>query len=136
LALGDSEGISTDLDKAWHGIHYLLTKTADGGEPPWSFLLAGGRTVGDIDVGYGPARVFTSAETKLILDALVRLTDDELRSRFDPADMTSKGIYPDIWSPGAPEHETLGYLLEYFSVLRRFLREAAEAKVGIVVALS
>ena len=28
LDLDESEGVTQDLDKAWHGIHYLLTKTA------------------------------------------------------------------------------------------------------------
>ena len=135
LALGNAEGLSTELDKAWHGIHYLLTGTADEGEPPWSFLVSGGRTVGDIEVGYGPARVFTSAETDVISKAIVPLTDDELRGRFSPADMTAKKIYPSIWSRGSPDQETIGYLLEYFAQLRGFLRQAAEAKVGMVLAL-
>src|SRR5215203_4027303 len=51
-----------DLDKSWHGIHYLLTKTAWAGEPPLSFLVLGGAEVGDIDVGYGTARAFRSDE--------------------------------------------------------------------------
>ena len=133
LALVDAEGISTELDKAWHGIHYLLTGTANEGEPPWSFLVSGGRNVGDIEVGYGPARAFTSAETKLIAEAIVPLTDDELRERFRPADMTAKKIYPHIWSRGSAE--TIGYLLEYFALLRGFLSQAAGARVGMVVAL-
>ena len=135
LALGDAPGISTELDKAWHGIHYLLTGTADEGEPPWSFLVSGGRTVGDIEVGYGPARVFTSAETHVISEAITPLTDDELRARFRPADMTAKKIYPPIWSRGSPDQETIGYLLEYFALLRAFLRQAADAKLGMVIAL-
>ena len=28
LRLGDHECVGSDLDKAWHGIHYLLTGTA------------------------------------------------------------------------------------------------------------
>src|SRR5512147_1898048 len=38
LELADGEGATTDIDKAWHGIHYLLTKTAWGGDPPLNFL--------------------------------------------------------------------------------------------------
>lgn len=30
---------NSDLDKAWHGIHYLLTKTAWEGEPPMIFFF-------------------------------------------------------------------------------------------------
>ena len=34
-----------DLDKAWHCLHYLLTGSAVGGEPPLDFLLQGGTAV-------------------------------------------------------------------------------------------
>ena len=59
----DEEGFADfDIDKAWHGIHYLLTGTAWEGAAPLNFLVAGGRPVGDVDVGYGPARAFSGAE--------------------------------------------------------------------------
>jgi Domain of unknown function (DUF1877) len=63
LELTATEGHEADLDKAWHGIHYLLTGTAWEGEPPLDFLVRGGRTVGTIEVGYSPARVLTAEET-------------------------------------------------------------------------
>jgi len=134
--LRDSEGIATDLDKAWHGIHYLFTGSADTGDFPWCFLVVGGRTVGNVDVGYGPARVFSSAQTKEIFAALSTLDEDQLRRRFNPSEMTAKGIYPEIWSRGSPDAETIDYLLEYYSVLRGFLQQATEEEVGIVVYLS
>jgi hypothetical protein len=40
--LEKTEDPSIDLDKTWHGIHYLLTGTTWEGEPPFSFLVAGG----------------------------------------------------------------------------------------------
>ena len=42
-----------DLDKSWHGIHFLLTGAAWEGERPLNFLILGGEEVGDIDVGHG-----------------------------------------------------------------------------------
>jgi len=136
LVLADSEGISTDVDKAWHGIHYLLTGSADEGESPWSFLVSGGREVGDVDVGYGPARVFTAKETRSIHDALASISEAELRSRFKPDEMTAKEIYPEIWSRGDPDEETIGYLVESFRLLRGFLQQTVEAEVGMVIVLS
>jgi hypothetical protein len=70
FTLADDEVIHTDLDKAWHGLHYMLTKSAWEGEEPLNFLLKGGVEVGDIEVGYGPARVFTSEEVHQINAAL------------------------------------------------------------------
>ena len=55
-------GGELDLDKAWHGIHFLLTGSAWEGEEPLCYLLAGGQEVGDEDVGYGPARVLRPRE--------------------------------------------------------------------------
>ncbi|MBV9599873.1 MAG: DUF1877 family protein, partial [Chloroflexi bacterium] len=49
-----------DLHKAWHAIHFVLTGSRLGGEAPLNFLVAEGTPVGEVDVGYGPARVFTS----------------------------------------------------------------------------
>jgi len=136
LTLGEHEGAETDLDKAWHGIHYLLTGTGEGGEQPWAFLMDGGQPAGDIEVGYGPARLFTSEQTRSILDAVELLTVDELRARFHPDDMTAQEIYPEIWSRGEPEENTLGYLLEHFGTLLTFLRRAVETDMGIVVSLT
>ncbi len=95
--LSDGEGDLGDLDKSWHGIHYLLTGSADEGGAPLDFLVAGGTEVGDEDVGYGPARVFTSAQTRAIAAALAAVTDDELRARFAPEAMMRAEIYPEIW---------------------------------------
>src|SRR4051812_22134863 len=64
----NAEGI--DIEKSWHGIHYLLTGTRDEGDGPLNFILAGGQEVGDVDVGYGPARAFTSEQVRGIAGAL------------------------------------------------------------------
>ena len=136
LELTPEEGLTTDLDKAWHGIHYLLTRTAWEGEPPGNFLVTGGREVGDLDVGYGPARVLTSTETRAARDWLNNIEEDELRSRFNPEDMLAKEIYPDIWARDPEEDDTLGYLVEYARTLRGFLNQAVDEGLGIVVYLT
>ena len=56
VELTDGEGELGDLDKSWHGIHYLFTGKADESGTPLEFLVAGGASVGDEDVGYGPPR--------------------------------------------------------------------------------
>lgn len=125
-----------DLDKAWHGLHFLFCGDAWSGSPPLDFLVSGGEQVGDIDVGYGPARSFSSAEVIRIHEALAALTGDELRRRFDPAAMTAADIYPSIWDRDPADDDTLGYLLEYFEILRRYLQQAVEERQGLIVYLS
>jgi hypothetical protein len=136
LELSKGEGIETNLDKSWHGIHFLLNGEAWQGHPPLDFLVASGRQVGDIDVGYGPARVFTAAETKAIQERIEAITEDDLRARFDPADMIKKEIYPEIWDRDPKDDDTLGYLVEYYRILRGFLHQAVDGEVGVVVYLS
>src|SRR5688572_21836437 len=82
-----------DIDKAWHGIHYLLTGSGWEGAPPLSFLVVGGATVGE-DRGYGPARGFSAEEVKPLAEALAPVTEDELRSRYDAKRMQREGRYP------------------------------------------
>jgi hypothetical protein len=136
VKMSSAEGFSTDLDKAWHGIHYLLSGTAWEGEHPRNFLVSGGTEVGTINVGYGPARVLTAAETREALDALRAVSDDDLKARFDQQDMLAKQIYPEIWARKPEEDDTLGYLMEYVQTLRGFLSQAVDQGLGIVVYIS
>src|SRR5690349_4907089 len=45
FTLGDGEGHLVDIDKSWHGIHFLLTGGPDEGNTPLDFLVAGGQFV-------------------------------------------------------------------------------------------
>lgn len=136
LAFDAAEALRSDLEKSWHGIHYLLTGTAWEGDPPLNFLVLGGRVVGDIDVGYGPAHALTAAETRSASDALGRLSDEELRGHFDPTAMMKQKIYPEIWDRDPDEDDTLGYLMENVAALREFLTQVVARGQGLVVYIS
>jgi hypothetical protein len=136
LELADGEGDLGDLDKSWHGIHYLLTGTADEGGAPLDFLVAGGVDVGDEDVGYGPPRAFTSEETRAIAAALAAISDDELRSRFAPEAMMKAEIYPEIWDRDPKDDDTLGYLMEYVAILRAAIASVTSRGHGLLVMLT
>lgn len=123
----------TDLDKAWHGIHYMLTKSAWGGDPPLNFLLLGGTEIGTVDVGYGPARALTSEQVREINAALLPIGEAEIRSRFDPAEMMALDIYPAIWDRDPAEEDTFAYCAEYFSKLKSFLAEAERQGLGMII---
>jgi hypothetical protein len=125
------EGRVIDLDKSWHAIHYLLNGTAWGGEPPLNLMLSQGCQIGDIDVGYGPARAFTSEETADYADALAAITGEALMSRYDAAAMLREDIYPQIWD----EDDIGSYIIPYFERMKRFMAEAKQAGLGVVVAL-
>lgn len=134
LAPGEVDTI--DLDKAWHGIHFLLTGTAWEGEPPLNFLMQGGTVIGEVEVGYGPARGMTAAEVQAVAAALAGIDEAFMRARFDPAQMTQLDIYPGIWDRDPAEDDSFGYCMEYFGELRTFVMRAAERGAGLIISLT
>ena len=136
LVFADGEVQETDLDKAWHGIHYMLTGSDWKGDFPLSFLLCGGETVGNIDVGYGPARVLTSEQVRAVDRALEPVDEAYLRARFKPDEMMKLGIYPSIWDRDPADDDTFDYCAHFFASLKTFVTDAAQRGVGLVVSLS
>jgi hypothetical protein len=127
------------LDKSWEGIQFLLLRGdgwEHGGEPPLNFVVFGGQPIGDVDVGYGPARALTSQEVRTIAAALEEAPPDEFRERFDPDRMMEVGVYPEIWDRDPQEDDSLGYLIEYYTDLRDFVRRTAERGDGLLVYLN
>lgn len=134
LASGEVDAV--DLDKAWHGIHFMLTGTAWEGAPPLNFLMHGGAVIGEVEVGYGPARGMTAAEVKTVAGALAGIDEAFMRERFDPAQMTQLDLYPGIWDRDPAEDDSFGYCMEYFSALRTFVMRAAERGAGLIIRLT
>lgn len=129
----DSEQDLLDLDKAWHGLHYLLTGTAWQGDAPLNFLVLGGRPLENSDGGYGPARYFTPAETASIAAALTAISRPDFEARFDPAAMTRAEIYPTVWD--RPDEQNATWLGETFEELTAYLARTAAAGHGLLVVL-
>jgi hypothetical protein len=136
LQLGAGEGQGADLDKSWHGIHYLLTGSAWEGEPPLNFLVSGGEQVGEVEVGYGPARVLSSAKVQALHQALAGIDEACLRGRFNPAEMMRLQIYPAIWDRDPARDDAFGYCLDYFGTLKAYVADAAGRRLGMAVYLS
>jgi len=111
-----------DLDKAWHGLHYLLTGDAYGGPMPLSLAVFGGVEFGP-EISYGAARFLTVDEVAAVATALAGITPEALRQRFNPDEMEELEIYPQIWTRDDPE--TLDYLLDAFPELQQFYANAA-----------
>jgi hypothetical protein len=120
---GAASGKAVSLQKAWHGLHFLLTGSAWEGTGPLAFIASGGEEVPGSDHGYGPARLFSPEETTEINSALSEIDDAELWSRFNPEEMTGQEIYPDIWDE--PEEDLKEEYLMYFNELKKLIAAAA-----------
>ncbi len=127
-----------DLDKAWHCLHYLLTGSARGGQPPLDFLLQGGAPVGSEDLGgAGPARVFLPAEVARIAAALAPIEPASLMARFDLKKLAALEVYPGRWSElNLRSDYEVGYYFGPFGELKRVTARAAAEGLGMLVWLS
>lgn len=114
---------SVSLEKAWHGLHFLLTGSAWEGSGPLAFIGSGGEEIAGSDHGYGPARLFSAEETAEINSALSKIDNDELWSRFNPEEMNEQEIYPNIWDE--PEEDLKEEYLMYFNELKILIAAAA-----------
>jgi hypothetical protein len=130
--LYDEEVSITDrmsVEKAWHGIHFLLNGMAWDGDPPLDFIVRGGRPLGP-DEGHGPARGFTARELSGICKALEPFIPGILRKRFDVDALLECAIYPNQWSGDEGE-----WLIDTFAQLKRFLGSGAARGLGLVVCI-
>jgi hypothetical protein len=123
------------LEKAWHGVHYLLTGAVEPGTELRSQAVLGGVELGDDPEGfsgYGPARYFRPATVRELSEELRRPeVEREAAARFDPAKMSQLRIYPG-WSTGEQDKE---WLMDAFQRLRDFYSSAATQGRAIVTCL-
>jgi hypothetical protein len=120
-------GHSVSLDKAWHGLHYLLCGAIEPAPGPLGQAVFGGSEIGE-DCGYGPARYFAPSQVAEIADALRSPgLEQELHGRFDGAAMTQLGVYPGTWETDDGE-----WLIKAFRTLRDFYAAASEAEQAVV----
>jgi hypothetical protein len=132
----NAQGEDLDLDKAWHGLHYLLTGTAWGGEAPLNSLLVGGEQVGDEeehDVGYGPARILLPPQVSAFSQALDTISSVEIGKRFNSKEMIELDIYPNIW--GQEDEEVEEWMQGSLTELKKFLQRAVAQCQAVIIAM-
>ncbi len=117
-----------DIDKTWHVIHYLLTGDVYEGEPPQRDVILGGVVIGDIDVGYGPARILDKEEVKNVSDYLTTISNEVLLSKYDEKKLNELEIYPG-WENIVEDQE---YIIDYFNQLKKFYELASQKKYYVI----
>lgn len=137
-----------ELDKAWHGIHFLLTESLN--EHAAGFLLNDGNILRDYNWSeiYGvnviDMRSFNSAEAAQFNRLCKTIGSKDLGKYYDPAKMFENNIYPGIWekkefftSRFIAKHFKVSPQLDYlklnFDKLRVFLDDTEKKKMGIII---
>ncbi|MFI5351521.1 MAG: DUF1877 family protein [Candidatus Binatales bacterium] len=125
-------GAALSLEKAWHGVHYLLCGEPDAGRTILSQAILGGTEFGD-DLGYGRARYFAQAKVSLTAREMAQAElelEIEMKARFDPVQMARAGIYPRLWTP-----TDAAWLIEEFRRLKNFYVEAGAGQFALVTCI-
>ncbi|MDQ3809408.1 MAG: YfbM family protein [Chloroflexota bacterium] len=117
-----------DLGRTWHAIHFGLTGSRLGGTPPLNFLVDEGTPVGNVDVGYGPARALTSERVRDLALALASIEPGQLR--LDAAALDAAAIYPGEWSSNGQAVQSVA---ERYRDMRALVLRAAEAGLGLLL---
>jgi hypothetical protein len=123
--LGSNGHPRLELDKAWHGVHFVLSGTVEPGESLLSKAVLGGTEIGDDFSGYGPARFFTAEEAAEVAAALAHA-----QPHYDAERMNELEIYPFGWSDEARD-----WILGELANLRTFYADAAANGRAIVTCL-
>jgi hypothetical protein len=129
----DHAGKALSLEKSWHGLHFTLTGTAWEGNPPLDFIAAGGETVGNEDVGYGPARVLRADKVHKLDAALSAISPDVFDRKFDVSALNEAEIYPQIWDE--PREDLLEEYGGYFDELRKLVQKAAQNDQALIITI-
>jgi uncharacterized protein DUF1877 len=121
------------LDKAWHGIHFLLTGSVWEGAEPLCYLVKGGEEIGAED---NWVRLLRPNQIADWANALSTISADDLRKRYEPVAMARADIYPRIWDRVNEELGNLEYLLAYYQTLRSFLEETKKENKWAIISIT
>ncbi|WP_295122289.1 YfbM family protein [uncultured Chitinophaga sp.] len=128
-----------DLDKAWDGLLYLLTgygiMDIEKAEQLLSQALFSGQIVDEAqDLGLGPAHYLTPIQVRNVYNRLERITEQDLRGRFNPGQMSELRIYPRMWDDA--DEDAFDYLRNNFHVMKDFYKSAATRRNGMITFLN
>jgi Domain of unknown function (DUF1877) len=117
----DGRHAELSLDKAWHGLHYILTGEPEEAAGPLAQAVLGGVEMGEDFAGYGPARALDPALVAGVARALdAPGLEQEASARYDPSRMNELAIYPFGWDASG-----LDWLRSALADVRGFYRDAA-----------
>jgi hypothetical protein len=125
------DGSVLDIQKSWHGLHWLLCQEAWDGPEPLKHAVLGGAEIGD-DMGYGPARLVDATTVGAVAAALAAISRDRLRQRFNPGAMAAAQIY----AFDAEDADWRDDFLDAFDRVKQFFADAAGRGHSVLIWLT
>ncbi|MEN9359340.1 MAG: hypothetical protein RL095_875 [Verrucomicrobiota bacterium] len=121
------------IDKAWDGVHFLLTgkstKESVDDTHPLAFMLRG-TSFKRQDI----AALLSVEEVQEIHKAFIDIDPERLYELADPADFKAKDLYPSIWDE--PKEECIGYVTNALVEVKSFFEHAAGRRQAVIYNLS
>jgi len=126
--LVEDEDRQSDIDKAWHGLYFLLTGETDLDDIDRHSL---GKVVfgGDVLDEEAGIAYLTPEEVADLSARLQYIKLDALEARYDVTTMNEQQLYPFESEWGLEEKQ---YLFEQFDELKRVFKQAADENGGLV----
>ena len=121
------------IDKAWDGVHFLLTgkSTSESVDDshPLAFMLRG---VSFSSLRH-PAALLNIEQVQSIHQAFALINPEQCYELADPADFKAKDLYPSIWDE--PKEECIGYVTNALAEVKSFFAQAAERQRAVIYTL-
>jgi hypothetical protein len=127
-----ADGDETDLDKAWHVIHYLLCGDTGRGEGPLALIGDDQHPLADVDLGLGKPNVISATSVAAFAENAAGMTDDDFLARYIPNQMPLDELYMGEVIARGDVDDIREYSLENFQNLRNFVRQAADSGEAII----
>lgn len=127
----DNEALTTDLDKAWDGLFYILAgKDADPEQNIFWIAIFWEKTIQQEDyIG-----ITSSQKISEILENLEKINIVEKIAQISFEEMMKNDVYPAIWDEQNRENLTK-YLMDYFEELKNFYKKVQEQNLNVLVTL-
>ncbi|WP_184018270.1 YfbM family protein [Sphingobium boeckii] len=133
--IAGSAGDLIHFDKAWHALHFVFAGSEAATGTSLGLLMNEWPEFG-VDGGYGAPRLAPPAAVKAFADALAGLSDEELKSRYDPAAMERADVYiADMLVEDGLE-DGWGYVAQGLPALRAFIKKCVEHNSSVILYLS
>jgi hypothetical protein len=120
-----------DIDKSWHGLHFLLTKKLEADGSVLGDAILGGEHIGN-DLGYGRARLIDVKRVLEIQNALKEQVFEELVAKVD----AGSPLIEKIFFVKTFEPRIHPYLKHYFLRLQECYFSAAMGRHAILTYLA